>query len=91
MKIKLHIAWHIIGLLFYVAPAFALLGFVDNNASVWDELRHQFVLDHKLSEPAVQQQLHWLVNHPQYLQKLTQSEPYIYHIITEIKKRQMPG
>ena len=70
---------------------YAAFNFAHSNGSVWDELRQQFVLDHALTQPAVQTQLRWLVNHPNYLQKLTQSEPYIYHIVTEIKKRHMPG
>ncbi|MCX7091488.1 MAG: transglycosylase SLT domain-containing protein [Legionellales bacterium] len=59
--------------------------------SVWDVLRQQFVLNHETSRPEVQAQLSWLLRHPHYIQSLTQSEPYIYHIITEIKKRNLPG
>ena len=59
--------------------------------SVWDVLRKQFALSHEVTQPEVQIQLRWLVSHPNYLRKLTQSEPYMYHIITEIKKRHMPG
>lgn len=59
--------------------------------NIWDVLRKQFVLNHEVTQPEVQHQLRWLVSHPNYLQKLTQSEPYLYHILTEIKKRKMPG
>ncbi len=59
--------------------------------NVWDVLRKEFVLNHGVTQPEVQTQLHWLVTHPSYLQKLAQSEPYMYHIITELKKRHMPG
>lgn len=59
--------------------------------NVWDVLRQQFVLNHEVSQPEVQNQLRWLIAHPSYLQKLAQSEPYIYHILMEIKKRKMPG
>ena len=59
--------------------------------TVWDVLRQQFALRHEVTQPEVQNQLHWLVAHPSYLRKLAQSEPYIYHILTEIKKRGMPG
>ena len=54
-------------------------------------LRKEFVLNHEVTQPEVQNQLRWLVAHPSYLQKLAQSEPYMYHIITEIKKRHIPG
>lgn len=59
--------------------------------SVWDVLGQQFALNHELDQPAVQAQLFWLMRHPRYIQSLTQSEPYIYHILTEIKKRRLPG
>ena len=59
--------------------------------NVWDVLRKEFVLNHGVTQPEVQTQLHWLVTHPSYLQKLAQSEPYMYHIITELKKRHIPG
>lgn len=59
--------------------------------NIWDVLREQFSLNHEVTQPEVQNQLHWLVNHPSYLQKLAQSEPYMYHILTEIKKYNLPG
>jgi len=59
--------------------------------NVWDVLRKQFMLNHSVTQPEVQNQLRWLISHPSYLQKLAQSEPYIYHIITEVKKRNLPG
>nr|WP_131777803.1 LysM peptidoglycan-binding domain-containing protein [Legionella fairfieldensis] len=59
--------------------------------NVWDVLRSQFTLNHEVTQPEVQSQLRWLVSHPSYLQNLAQSEPYIYHIITEIRKRRLPG
>lgn len=90
-KITYRFGWCVLGLLICLNPVYATFGFTDTNHSVWDELRRQFVLDHELAQPAVQTQLRWLVNHPNYIQKLTQSEPYIYHIVTEIKKRHMPG
>jgi membrane-bound lytic murein transglycosylase D len=63
----------------------------ESSPNVWDVLRRQFTLNHSVTQPEVQNQLHWLTAHPSYLQKLAQSEPYIYHIITEVKKRNLPG
>ncbi len=60
-----------------------------NNA--WDVLRHEFKLDHEIHHAEVQQQIRWILNHPSYLQQLAQAQPYLYHIITEIKKRHLPG
>ena len=60
--------------------------------NVWDVLRSEFTLNHESTQPAVQQQIRWIVAHPSYLQKIAQqSQPYIYHIVTEIKKRKLPG
>lgn len=59
---------------------------------VWDVLRSEFALNHEESRQEVQEQIRWIVGHPGYLQKVCrQSEPYIYHILVEIKKRKLPG
>lgn len=60
--------------------------------NVWDVLRQQFSLNHEVTQPEVQTQIRWIVAHPSYIQRLArQSEPYIYHVVTEIKKRKLPG
>jgi membrane-bound lytic murein transglycosylase D len=59
--------------------------------NVWDVLRSQFQLNHEVTQPEVQSQLRWLISHPSYLEELAHAEPYIYHIVTEIKKRRLPG
>ncbi|WP_058529084.1 lytic transglycosylase [Legionella londiniensis] len=59
--------------------------------NVWDVLRKQFVLNHETTRPEVQNQIRWIISHPSYIRKLAESEPYIYHIVTEIKKRKLPG
>ncbi len=78
----------LIALLIACSP---LLTWASAGNSVWDVLRQQFSLNHDVTQPEVQAQLRWLINHPNYIQTLTRSEPYIYHIITEIKKRHLPG
>ncbi len=61
-------------------------------SNVWEVLRSEFKLDHEISRAEVQGQIRWLIAHPSYLQKVfRQSQPYIYHIVTEIKKRNLPG
>lgn len=63
-----------------------------NVPDVWDVLRGEFTLSHEVARPEVQEQIRWLVAHPSYLHKVSrQSEPYIYHILAEIKKRKLPG
>ena len=60
--------------------------------NVWEVLRRQFSLNHEVTQPEVINQIHWIAAHPSYLQKIAlKSEPYIYHIVTEIKKRKLPG
>jgi membrane-bound lytic murein transglycosylase D len=59
---------------------------------VWEVLRREFRLSHEVTRPEVQEQIRWLVAHPSYLHNVSrQSEPYIYHIVTQIKKRKLPG
>lgn len=58
---------------------------------VWAILRNHFTLNHHIDHPEVKAQLRWLLSHPHYLQHLSQSRPYIYYIINEIKQRKMPG
>jgi len=60
--------------------------------NVWDVLRSQLILNHDVTRPEVQNQIRWIISHPSYIQKMArQSEPYIYHVVTEIKKRHLPG
>lgn len=50
------------------------------------------MLNHEVTRPEVQEQIRWLAAHPSYLHKVSrQSEPYIYHIVAQIKKRNLPG
>lgn len=59
---------------------------------VWDVLRSEFMLSHEVNRPEVQGQIRWLIAHPSYIHKVSrQSEPYIYHILAQIKKRKLPG
>lgn len=59
---------------------------------VWDVLRSEFSLSHEVTRPEVQEQIRWLISHPSYINKVSrQSEPYIYHVLGEIKKRKLPG
>lgn len=60
--------------------------------TVWDVLRQLLSLNHHVNQSDVQNQIRWVLAHPGYIQKVArQSEPYIYHIINEIKKRRLPG
>ena len=71
---------------------FATVTHTQSTPNVWDVLRSHFSLNHESTQPEVQNQIRWIAAHPSYLQKVArQSQPYIYHIVTEIKKRNLPG
>lgn len=81
-----------------VRPCLVLLYFILNTTcqaeimpSSWDVVKHQFKLQHHVNNPRVQQQIRWLISHPNYLNQLKDAEPFIYHIITEIQKKHLPG
>jgi membrane-bound lytic murein transglycosylase D len=55
-----------------------------------DRMRAGFKLDPTVN-PAVEQQLRWFVNNPDYLERsFARSELYLYHIVTELESRGMP-
>ena len=57
---------------------------------LFDRMRAGFKLDPTMN-PAVEQQLHWFVNNPDYLERsFARSELYLYHIVTELESRGMP-
>ncbi len=93
MKLKQRISKHFrkFLLLFLLAYLSTSVGSAQAYPSVWDVLRSQLKLNHETAQPEVQQQIRWLVAHPSYLQELAESERYMYHIITEIQKRELPG
>ena len=65
---------------------------VDATPTVWDVMRGQFKLNHEVNQAEVKKQIRWLSTHPHYLVKLAQkSRPYIYHIVSEVKQRGLPG
>lgn len=88
MKFKLIIIIRFLSVLYL-----ACCGTLANAAAdVWDVLRNEFTLSHEVSRPEVQEQIRWLVAHPSYVNKVCkQSEPYIYHILAEVRKRKLPG
>lgn len=85
----------LITLYFFVGifSLFSLSGVVvSHTPSVWEVLTHEFSLNHEVHHPEVQKQLRWIINHPDYLKTMTQqAKPYLYHILSELKKRNMPG
>jgi membrane-bound lytic murein transglycosylase D len=57
---------------------------------LFDRLRAGFALD-EVQEPAVDVQLSWLKNNPDYLDRVFQrAQRYMYHVVTEVEARGMP-
>lgn len=79
-------------MIFYCICLFISSAHASTDQNIWDVLAQQFNLDHELNQPQVQHQLRWIIAHPDYVTNLAQqAEPYIYHIVTEIQKRHLPG
>ncbi|WP_415074530.1 LysM peptidoglycan-binding domain-containing protein [Legionella sp.] len=91
MKLKLFIIKKIL-FCFLIFYGISGVSIAHTTSDVWEVLRSEFRINHETSRAEVQEQIRWLVSHPSYLQKVCrQSEPYIYHILGEIKKRKLPG
>jgi membrane-bound lytic murein transglycosylase D len=62
----------------------------DDYADLFDRMRAGFKLS-DVDRPAVQQQLQWFVNNPDYVQRsFERSELYLYHIVKQLESRGMP-
>jgi membrane-bound lytic murein transglycosylase D len=57
---------------------------------LFDRMRAGFVFD-EVQEPAIDQQLAWFENNPEFLDRtFHRAERYLYHIVTEVEARGMP-
>lgn len=73
-------------------PVFASASNNENNSNLWDKLEYSFQLESQYSRPEVQTQIDWLLNHKSYLEQLgIHSKPYLYYILQEVQKRNLPG
>ncbi|HUN75000.1 MAG TPA: LysM peptidoglycan-binding domain-containing protein [Steroidobacteraceae bacterium] len=62
----------------------------DDYADLFDRMRAGFKLG-DVDRPAVQQQLQWFVDNPDYVQRsFRRSELYLYHIVKQLESRGMP-
>src|SRR3990167_3641949 len=58
---------------------------------MWGKYQEEFSLSHYEDNPVVSAQILWWSKHSQYLYRVTErSAPYIYYILDELKKRNMP-
>lgn len=57
---------------------------------LFDRMRAGFAFD-EVQEPAIDEQLAWFKNNPDYLERVFQrGQRYFYHVVTEIEARGMP-
>ncbi|TLZ59035.1 MAG: lytic transglycosylase, partial [Gammaproteobacteria bacterium] len=58
---------------------------------LFDRMRAGFTLEDGAGQRAVDQQLRWYANNPEYLQRaFGRAELYLYQIVTELERRGMP-
>ncbi|MCV6615539.1 MAG: transglycosylase SLT domain-containing protein, partial [Cellvibrionaceae bacterium] len=59
-------------------------------SDLWQRIRQGYGLDH-ISNSRIDQQRRWYTRHPEYIQRVSKrAKPYLYHIVSELKRRQMP-
>ena len=57
---------------------------------VWQRIRAQLTFANS-SYPAVQKRIAWYLSHPHYMDEISRrAEPYLYYIVTEVEKRDLP-
>jgi len=57
---------------------------------VWQRIRTQLTFANS-SHPDVQQRIAWYLSHPNYMDEISRrAEPYLYYIVTEVEKRNLP-
>ncbi|MED5510732.1 MAG: LysM peptidoglycan-binding domain-containing protein [Pseudomonadota bacterium] len=59
---------------------------------VWQRIRTGFqISDYRTLHPETERHLRWFIDHPQYVDRVVErARPYLYHIVEEVKKRNMP-
>jgi membrane-bound lytic murein transglycosylase D len=59
---------------------------------VWQRIRTGFqISDYTTLHPDTERHLRWFIDHPQYVGRVVErARPYLYHIVEEVKKRNMP-
>jgi membrane-bound lytic murein transglycosylase D len=60
------------------------------SGDLFDRMRHGFTLA-DVDQPAIDRELNWYANHPDYLERTWgRSELYLHYIVDELQKRNMP-
>lgn len=60
--------------------------------NIWDRINHGFSFDRHIQHRSVQAKLAWYKRNQDYIDRVVdRARPYIYHIVEELEKRQMPS
>ncbi len=63
----------------------------ENYADIWPLLRDSLELDRHTNKRSVKQKIAWFARNQEYINRVAErAEPYLYHIITKLKERNMP-
>jgi membrane-bound lytic murein transglycosylase D len=66
--------------------------FSSSGGDFWQHLRHDFQLPAATNQPQVQAQINWFLHNREYLDRtLRRAGPYMYYILQEVEKRDLPG
>ncbi|WP_438970633.1 LysM peptidoglycan-binding domain-containing protein [Methylophaga sp.] len=59
---------------------------------IWQRVRSGFMIsDYQQLHPDTERHLRWFIDHPEHVSRVIErARPYIYHIVEEIQKRDMP-
>jgi membrane-bound lytic murein transglycosylase D len=68
------------------------LGALEGEGDFWQHLRNDFQMAPADDKPQVRAQINWFMHNREYLDHtLRRSEPYMYYILQQIEKRNLPG
>lgn len=65
--------------------------YLRQNSNIWPLITAEFKLDRHIDKKSVRDKINYYARHPEYLNRvIDRSTPFIYYIVEEIKKRDMP-
>lgn len=65
--------------------------FLRQNSNIWPLITSEFKLDRHTDKKSVKEKINYYAKHPEYLNRVVnRATPFLYHIVEEIKKRDMP-
>ena len=63
----------------------------DQTYSIWPRVRAGFQLPDDVQHESLQNEIDWIVRHPEYIQRvMRRADPFLYYILEEAEKRDLP-